>query len=95
VRSWVVFIALLAVIITAALVHYLPTLSGTALLAGFAFAVVSAVVVLYLPTWASVFITVAILVVVVIGGETLLVKTLIIGGLVLLARWLWRRYVPR
>jgi hypothetical protein len=91
----VLLAALLSVTISAVLVLYLPTLSGPALLAGLLSAIISAVVLLYVPTWASLSIAGAIIAVVVIGGEALLVKTLIFGGLVVLARWLWRRYIPR
>jgi hypothetical protein len=97
VPSWVVLLAALlsVIILAAALVLYLPTLSGFALLAGLVSAIISAVVMLNVPTWASLCIALATVVIVAIGGEALLVKTLIIGGLVFLARWLWRRYIPR
>jgi hypothetical protein len=97
VPSWVISLAALlsCVIVSAVLVLYLPTLSAAALLAIVASVIVSIVMMLYLPMWASLSIALAIVVVAMIGGEELLLKTLIIGGLLVLARWLWRRYVPR
>jgi len=93
VLAWAALVTTFLVML-AVLVLYLPTLSAAALLGGFLSLILSVVVVRRLPTWASLSIVGAIIAAVVIGGEALLVKTLLIGGIVLLARWLWRRYIP-
>jgi hypothetical protein len=92
VLAWAALVAAFLVIL-AVLVFYLQTLSWTALFAGLLAGVLSAVAALSLPAWAALSIVAALIAVVMIGGEALLLKTLVFGGVVLLVRWLWRRYV--
>jgi len=68
--------------------------SATAIFASVLSVIVSAFLVLCLPTWASLAIVFALVAILTIGGETLLAKTLIVCALVALGVWLWRRYGP-
>jgi hypothetical protein len=70
-------------------------LSATALLAVFLALTISVVLVFCLPTWASVCITFAAVLSAAIGGEALLAKASIAGGVVALVVWLGRRHLRR
>ena len=63
-----------------------------AMLVSMGFAVVAA---LYLPVWASVSITVGVVVTVTAGGPTLLAKVAAAGATLALGAWCWRRHATR
>ena len=63
-----------------------------AMLVSMAFAVVAA---LYLPVWASVSITVGVVVTAAVGGPTLLAKVAGVGAMLALGAWCWRRHARR